>query len=92
MEERAEMKRVNARLANGEPVLPDEVAAARAESARDGVRTRKVNEITKALGGDALNRSLLLDTDEEELQAPCMTAAGAFSAAQLLTPTQDTDE
>lgn len=91
MAERAEMKRVNGRLADGLPVLPEEVAAARAESAREGVRTRKANEITKALGSDALNAALLLD-DAEDPQAPCMAAAGAFSAAQLLTPVQETDE
>jgi hypothetical protein len=92
MEERAEMKRVNDRLANGEPVLPDEVAAARAVAARAGVRTRKANEITTALGGDALATALLLDTDDEDdLQEPCMAAAGAFSLSQLLTPTETDD-
>lgn len=96
MAARQEMKRVNARLANGEPVLPEEVAAARAESARDGVRTRKANEISAALGGAALNPALLLDPDDaddaEDLQAPCMAAAGAFSAAQFLTQTTEPDE
>jgi hypothetical protein len=92
MDERAEMRRVNDRLANGEPVLPDEVAAARAVAARAGVRTRKANEITTALGGDALATALLLDTDDEDdLQEPCMAAAGAFSLSQLLTPTETDD-
>jgi hypothetical protein len=92
MDERQEMKRVNDRLAKGEPVLPDEVAAARAESAREGTRTRKANAITTALGGDALATALLLDTDDEDdLQEPCMAAAGAFSLSQLLTPTETDD-
>jgi len=93
MDEREEMKRVNDRLAKGEPVLPDEVAAARAESAREGVRTRKANAITTALGGDALATALLLGTDDEEdLQSPCMAAANPFSASQLLTPTETENE
>ena len=93
MDERAEMKRVNGRLADGLPVLPDEVAAAWADSARNGCRTRKANEITAALGGDALATALLLDTDyEDDLQEPCMPAASPFSASQLLTPTTEEDD
>jgi hypothetical protein len=93
MDERQEMKRVNDRLAKGEPVLPDEVAAARAESAREGTRTRKANAITTALGGDALATALLLDTDDEDdLQEPCMAAASPFSLSQLLTPTETENE
>jgi hypothetical protein len=94
MAKRQEMKRVNGRLAEGLPVLPDEVAAARAEAARDGVRTRKTNEITRALGAGGLAGSLLLDPDDEDdLQGQCMGAAGPFSAAQLLTPTHnETDD
>jgi hypothetical protein len=90
MDERAEMRRVNDRLANGEPVLPDEVAAARAVAARAGVRTRKANEITTALGGDALATALLLDTaDEDDLQDPCMAAASPCSLHELLADCED---
>jgi hypothetical protein len=90
VDERAEMRRVNDRLAKGLPVLPDEVAAARAESAREGVRTRKANEITTALGGDALATALLLDTDDEdELQEPCMAAVSRFSLSELLADDED---
>jgi hypothetical protein len=45
MADRAEMKRVNSRLANGQPVLPEEVAAARAESAMQGQRTAAANRL-----------------------------------------------
>jgi hypothetical protein len=92
MEQRAEMKRVNGRLADGLPVIPDEVAAARADSARNGVRTRKANEVSNALGSAALNAGLLLDTDDEDgLQGACMAAASPFSLSQLLTPTETDD-
>lgn len=90
MRNRKEMKRVNEKLANGEPVLPEEVAEARAESAREGVRTRKANEIAKAMGTDTLNPSNLLDQDDaEELQEPCEPTAEPFSASQFLNPTTD---
>lgn len=90
MAERAEMKRVNDRLAAGLPVLPEEVAAARAESARDGVRTRKANEVSTALGSAGLSAALLLGTaDADDPQDHCTTHAGAFSAAQLLSPTTE---
>ena len=93
------MKRVNDRLAKGLPVLPDEVASARAESAREGVRTRKIHEISAAIGADALDASNLLDYEAEsfnddapDLQEPCTAAAPAFSAAQFLTQTNEDDD
>lgn len=90
MDERAKMKNVNDRLAKGLPVLPDEVAAARQESTRAGVRTRKANEITTALGGDALATALLLDTAyEDELQEPCMASASPCSLHELLADCED---
>lgn len=90
MRDRADMKRVNERLANGKPVTPEEVAEARAESAREGVRTRKINEIAEALGADALSPSNLLDQDDaEEMQEPCTATPQPFSASQFLNPTTD---
>lgn len=94
MAERAEMKRVNGRLANGQPVLPEEVAKARAESAREGVRTRKINQIAEAMGSDALDPSSLLNQDDaEDLQESCTATPQPFSAAQFLTneTTEDND-
>jgi hypothetical protein len=93
MADRAEMKRNNERLAAGKPMLPEEIAAARAASARDGVRTRKINEIAAAMGSDALSPSNLLpDEDAEDMQDDCMPAAGTFSAAQFLNPTDDDND
>ncbi len=93
MRERAEMKRVNERLANGKPVLPEEVAAARAESARQGVRTRKIHEIADAMGSDALAPSNLLPPDDaDDVQDLCTATAHPFSASQFLNqPTDDDD-
>jgi hypothetical protein len=88
--DRAEMKRTNERLADGKPVTAEEIAAARAESARDGVRTRKVNEIAAAMGSDALSPSNLLpDEDEDDLQDDCTPVSQAFSTSQFLTPNDD---
>jgi len=88
MRNRAEMKRVNERLANGKPVLPEEITEARAESARDGVRTRKINEIAAAMGTDALSPSNLLDQDDaEDMQDYCTPPSQPFSASQFLNPT-----
>jgi hypothetical protein len=93
MRDRAEMKRNNERLANGKPMLPEEIAAARAESARDGVRTRKINEIAAAMGTAALNPSNLLpDEDAEDVQDDCTPVSQAFSAAQFLNPTHDDND
>jgi hypothetical protein len=93
MKDRALMKCINDRLANGKPVLPEEIAEARAEAARNGVRTRKVNEISAAIGSDALKPGNLLPTeDEDDLQADCTTDAGAFSAAQFLNETTEYDD
>ena len=90
MADRAEMKRTNDRLAAGKPVLPEDIAAARAESARDGVRTRKVNEIAAALGSDALSPSKLLpDEDADDMQDDCTPVSQAFSTSQFLTPNDD---
>jgi hypothetical protein len=50
IEERAEMKRINERLAKGLPVLPDDVAEARSEAARQGQRTAAANRL-KTHGG-----------------------------------------
>jgi hypothetical protein len=93
MRDRADMKRTNERLAQGKPVLPDEIAAARSESAREGVRTRKIHEIAAAMGADALNPSNLLNQDDaEDVQEACMPTAQPFSAAQFLNqPTEDDD-
>lgn len=93
MADRAEMKRNNERLAAGKPVLPEEIAAARAESARDGVRTRKINEIAAAMGSDALNPSnLLSDEDAEDMQDDCTPVSSPFSASQFLNPTHDDND
>lgn len=93
MADRAEMKRNNERLATGKPVLPEEIAAARAESARDGVRTRKINEIGAAMGADALSPSNLLpDEDADDMQDDCTPASQPFSAAQFLNPTDDDND
>jgi hypothetical protein len=93
MDQRAEMKRVNDRLAKGQPVLPDEIEAARAESARNGVRTRKANEITHALGEAALNPESLLSADDaDDEQESCTTPAQAFSASQFLSQQTTDDE
>jgi hypothetical protein len=93
MADRAEMKRGNDRLANGQPVLPEEIAAARAESARDGVRTRKVNEIAAAMGADALNPSNLLpDIDADDMQDDCTPVSSHFSASQFLNPSDDDND
>lgn len=93
MAERAEMKRVNARLADGKPVLPEEIAEARAESAREGVRTRKINEIAEAMGSEALDPSNLLDADDaEDLQDPCKPPAQPFSASQFLNQDTENDD
>lgn len=93
MADRAEMKRHNQRLADGKAVLADEIAEARAESARNGVRTRKVNEISQALGSEALTASNLLNHDDaEDLQESCTPSANPFSASQLLTPTQNDND
>ena len=45
IEERAEMKRVNDRLATGKPVLPDENAEARSEAGKQGQRTAAANRL-----------------------------------------------
>jgi hypothetical protein len=93
IEDRKEMKRVNDRLANGKPVLPDEIAAARAESARNGVRTRKVNEISEAMGSAALDpANLLPEDDADDVQEPCTAAAQPFSASQFLNHETDDDD
>ncbi len=93
MANRAEMKRNNDRLKDGKPVLPDEIAAARAESARGGVRTRKLNEIATAMGADALNSSNLLpDDDAEDMQDDCTPVSQLFSAAQFLNSTDDDND
>jgi hypothetical protein len=93
MADRAEMKRTNERLAKGEPVLPEEIAAARAESAREGVRTRKINEIAAAMGSEALNPSNLLpDEDADDLQDTCTPVSQPFSASQFLNPTNDDND
>ncbi|MEP2776787.1 MAG: hypothetical protein ABJQ29_11370 [Luteolibacter sp.] len=90
MRNRADMKRVNEKLAIGKPVLPEEVAEARAESAREGVRTRKTNEIAAAMGADALSPSNLLDQDDaDDMQESCTPPAQPFSASQFLNPTAD---
>lgn len=93
MADRAEMKRNNERLADGKPMLPEEIADARAESARDGVRTRKINEIAAAMGSDALSPSNLLpDEDAEDMQDDCTPVSSPFSAAQFLNPTEDDND
>lgn len=94
MRSRTDMKRVNERLATGKPVHPEDVAEARAESARDGVRTRKINELVAAMGTDELNPSNLLNQDDaEDLQEPCTPPAQHFSASQFLNPTtEETDD
>jgi hypothetical protein len=45
MAERAEMKNVNARLAAGKPVMPDEIAEARSEAGKEGQRTAAANRL-----------------------------------------------
>jgi len=86
IEARTEMKRHNDRLADGKPVLPEDIAAARAESARAGVRTRKANEIAAAMGAEALHPGNLLDQDDaDDFPEPCTPSAQPFSAAQFLT-------
>ncbi|NQX01364.1 hypothetical protein HQ447_11960, partial [bacterium] len=93
MSDRAEMKRNNQRLADGKPVLPEELAAARAESARGGVRTRKINEIAAAMGTAALDPSNLLpDDDAEDMQSDCTPISRTFSSAQFLNPTHDDND
>lgn len=93
MRDRAEMKRANQRLADGKPVLPDELAEARSESARNGVRTRKANEMTTALGADALSpANLLSDLDDDDWQEPCSSDDNPFSASLLLNPTHDDND
>lgn len=93
MSDRAEMKRTNARLAEGKPVLPEELAEARSASAREGVRTRKINQIAAAMGTDALEPSNLLNRDDaDDVQEPCTPASQMFSAAQFLNPTDDNNE
>jgi hypothetical protein len=93
IEDRAEMKRVNDRLANSKPVLSDEIAAARSESARNGVRTRKFNEIAEAMGSAALDPDNLLPKDDaDDVQEPCTAAADTFSASQFLNHETDDDD
>lgn len=92
MDERAETKRHNDRLDARKPVLPEELAKARAESARNGVRTRKANEISAALGNAALDPANLLPReDEDELQESFTPAANPFSTSLLLSPSHDDD-
>jgi len=45
MADRAEMKRVNARLADGKAVLPEEIAEARSEAGQKGARTAAANRL-----------------------------------------------
>ena len=45
--DRAEMKRTNARLAEGKPVLPEEIAAARVAAAEQGQRTAAANRLNE---------------------------------------------
>jgi len=53
MADRAEMKRNNQRLADGKPVLPEEIAEARAEAGRKGQRTAAANRLQEH--GEAIN-------------------------------------
>ncbi len=93
MADRAAMKRNNERLADGKPTTKEEIAAARAASARDGVRTRKINEIAAAMGSDALSPSNLLpDEDADDMQDDCTPVSRPFSAAQFLNPTEDDND
>jgi hypothetical protein len=45
IEERAEMKRVNDRLANGKPVLPEDLAQARSAAGQQAARTAAANRL-----------------------------------------------
>ena len=74
MRERAEMKRVNDKLANGEPVTPDEIAKARCEAAERGASTRRVNEWTDELPEDM---------PADLLQPDCTPDAPAISSDQI---------
>jgi hypothetical protein len=83
-----EMREHNKRVVSGAPVTPDEIRDARQSSARDGVRTRKANAITAAIGAEAMDPEMLLQDDCNEPEEVEFTPPGfdPFDAANLLDP------
>jgi hypothetical protein len=63
MEHRQESKRINTRLAKGQPVLPEDVAAARSESGKKGARTAAANRL------QAHGKARDWDAEEPEAEA-----------------------
>lgn len=69
MRDREEMKRTNERLAQGKPVLPEELAAARSASAMQGQRTAAANRLDGRAEG----------TDWDAEPVPATAAADPFA-------------